>query len=420
VSTEGRGVAAERSAPPRPFSLWRNRNYLLLLSGQSVSVLGSQISSVAYPLLALALTGSAAQAGLVGAGSFVSYLVFTLFAGVWVDRMDRRVIMIACEAGQAFVAGSIPLAAVLGRVTVPQLIVASTISTALYIFFNAASIATLPRVVPPDQLTAAVARDGVIQSTTALGGPPLGGLIFQSLGKTIPMLFDAVSYAASAVTLVLLRASLRQEQVAVTRHIGREIAEALAWLRDHALVRSLMLSSSVLFFITNASRFSLIVLAKEHGASAAVVGLLLAAGSVGSLLGALAAPRVQRRVSFRRIIVSALWAQAAFCPLYAVAPGVWGLAVVWGAVSFVWAIYNVPTFGYQIAATPDEMQGRVQSVGGLLFFGPSTLSAAFAGMLLQTVGPTPTVLIFAAILLVVALAATRNVAIKAAPARADS
>ncbi len=411
MSMEGRGRVTTR-----PSSLWRNRDYLLLLSGQSVSVLGSQISSVAYPLLALALTGSPAQAGLVGAGSFVSYLVFTLFAGVWADRVDRRAIMIACEAGQALVAGSIPLAAVLGRVTIPQLVVASTISTALYIFFNAASIATLPRVVPPDQLTAAVARDGVIQSTTALGGPPLGGLIFQSLGKTIPMLFDAVSYAASAVTLVLLRASLREERAAATRHIGREMTEALSWLRDHALMRSLMLSSSILFFITNASRFSLIVLAKERGASPAVVGLLFAVGSVGSLLGALAAPRVQRRVPFRRIVVGGLWAQGALCPLYAVAPGAWGLGAVWGAVSFGWTIYNVPTFGYQIAATPDELQGRVQSVGGLLFFGPSTLSALFAGVLLQKVGPVPTVLIFAAILSLVALAATRNAAMRAVPA----
>jgi len=336
VSAEGRDAAPRRRGTTRPSSLWRNRDYLLLLGGQSVSVLGSQISSVAYPLLALALTGSPAQAGLVGAGSFVSYLVFTLFAGVWADRVDRRAIMIACEAGQALVAGSIPLAAVLGRVTIPQLVVASTISTALYIFFNAASIATLPRVVPPDQLTAAVARDGVIQSTTALGG-----LIFQSLGKTVPMLFDAVSYGVSAVTLVLLRASLREERAVATRHIGREIAEALAWLWDHALMRSLMLSSSILFFITNASRFSLIVLAKERGASPAVIGLLFAAGSVGSLLGALAAPRVQRRVPFRHIVIGGLWAQAVLCPLYAVAPGAWGLGAVWGVVSFGWAIYRV-------------------------------------------------------------------------------
>jgi len=145
-------------------------------------------------------------------------------------------------------------------------------------------------------------------------------------------------------------------------------------------MRSLMFSSSILFIIMNASRFSLIVLAKERGASPAVVGLLFAVGSVGSLLGALAAPRVQRRVPFRRIVVGRLWAPAALCPLYAVAPGSWGLGAVWGAVSFGWAIYNVPTFGYQIAATPDELQGRVQSVGGLLFFGPFTLSALFAGV----------------------------------------
>lgn len=403
---------------PRLSSLWRNRDYLLLLSGQSVSVLGSQISGVAYPLLAFALTRSPAQAGLVGAGSFVSYIIFSLFAGVWVDRLDRRVIMITCEVGQTLVSGSIPLAAVLGHITVQHLLVASTISTALYIFFGAASAAALPRVIGPEHLPAALSRNGAAQSIVTLGGPPLGGLIYQTLGKTAPMLFDAISYAVSAMTLALLRTPLREESTTAPRRIGREVAEALTWLRHHRVVRSLIAFSSLLFFIINASRFGLIILLRERGAAATVVGLLFAAGSVGDLLGVLVAARVQQRVSFRHIVLGGLWAQAAFCVLYALASTAWVLAAVWACVIGTFSIYNNATFGYQLAQTPDEMQGRVASVSNLFFFGSSTLSAAFAGVLLQTVGPTPTVLIFAAILLIAALAATRNAALWTVPARA--
>lgn len=238
----------EYPSAPRAPSPWRNRDYLLLLSGQSVSALGSYISGLAYPLLALALTHSPAQAGLVSVGSFVSYLAFSLVAGVWVDRLDRRAIMVACAAGQALVAGSIPLAAALGHLSVSHLVVAEG--------------AALPRVLPPAQVPAVVARNEVVQSASALGGPPLGGLIYQALGRTAPMLLDAISYAVSALSLALLRTPLQEERAAAPRHIGREVADGLAWLRGQALVRAIMIYSGALFFVINASRFVLIVLAR--------------------------------------------------------------------------------------------------------------------------------------------------------------
>jgi predicted MFS family arabinose efflux permease len=403
------------SAPQAPpTSLWRNRDYLLLLSGQSVSVLGSGISGVAYPLLALALTGSPAQAGLVGIGGFLSYLAFSLVAGVWVDRLDRRVIMVACEIGQALIAGSIPLAAAFGYLTIAQLIAANALGTTCLIFFGAAQTAAVPRVVPAGQLSAAVARNEVVLAGGQLIGPPIGGLIYQSLGRTVPMLLDAVSYAVSAITLLLLRTPLQGARTTPTRHIRLELIEGVSWLWHHALMRCLMTYNSILFFIVNASRFSLIVLARERGASASEVGLLLAIGSVGGLLGSLVAVRVQGRFSLWSVVVCGLWIQAGFCLLYAVSPTAWALSIVWAGVSFVWPIYNAPTWSRQIALTPNEMLGRMHTVGSLLFFGPTTLSAAIAGALLQTIGSAPTVLVFAAVLAVAAFTAMQNGALKAA------
>jgi MFS family permease len=226
---------------------------------------------VAYPLLALALTGSPAQAGLVGAGGFASYLAFSLIAGVWVDRIDRRVIMVICEVGQAVIAGSIPLAAAVGSLTLVQLVAANALATTCFIFFSAAQTAAVPRVVPAEQLPAAVARNEVVMASGQLGGPPIGGLIYQSLGRTAPMLLDAVSFALSAATLLLLRTPLQGERSATTRHIRRELVEGLTWLWHHALMRCLMIYGSILFFVINASRFSLSVVRRRPRSACSLV-----------------------------------------------------------------------------------------------------------------------------------------------------
>jgi MFS family permease len=406
--------ASQDASDVRPPALWHNRDYLLLLSGQTVSVLGSSISGVAYPLLALALTGSPAQAGLVGLGGFIAYLAFGLIAGVWVDRLDRRSIMVGCEMGRAVISLSIPVAAALGSLTIVQLIVANALSTTGFIFFSAAQTAAVPRVIPAEQLPAAVARNEVIGASGQLVGPPLGGLIYQSLGRTIPMLIDAISFAFSAIALLFLRTPLQGERAAARPSIRRELLAGLTWLWHHALVRALAIDASVLFFIISASRFSLIVLARERGASASDVGLLLAVGSVGGLLGSLVAVRVQRHLSLRAVVVGGLGIEAVLCALYAVAPSTWCLAVVWAGASFVWPIYNTPSWSRQIALTPDEMRGRMHTIASLLFFGPTTLSAAIAGALLQVIGSTFTVLLFAAVLAIAMLTATRNAALKAA------
>jgi MFS family permease len=379
-------------------------------------VLGSGISGVAYPLLALALTGSPAQAGLVGIGGFLSYVTFSLLAGVWVDRMDRRIIMVVCEVGQALIAGSIPVAAAFGYLSIGQLIVANALATICFIFFGAAQTAAIPRVVAAAQLSAAVTRNEVVLAGGQLVGPPLGGFLYQSLGRTVPMLVDAVSFAASAITLLLLRTPLQETRTTPTRHIRLELMDGVHWIRRHALLRSLMIYNSILFFIINASRFGLIVLARERGASASEIGLLLAIGSVGGLFGSLVAVRAQGRFSLWSVVVAGLGIQALFCLLYAVSPTSWVLALVWAGVSFVWPIYNAPTWSRQIALTPDEMLGRMHTVGSLLFFGPTALSAAVAGALLQTIGSVPTVLAFAAVLATTAFRAMQNGALKAAGA----
>jgi MFS family permease len=184
---------APAHAPRKLPRLWSNRDYMLLWSGQAVSSLGTQVSTIAFPFLVLALTGSLAQAGFMGGLRALPYLIFSLPAGALIDRWDRKRVMIICDGGRALALGSIPVAVLLGQLTMLQLYLVSAVEGTLFVFFNLAEVACLPRVVPPEQLPAATAQNSATDGTSFLVGPALGGALF-GLGQMLPFLGDAVSY----------------------------------------------------------------------------------------------------------------------------------------------------------------------------------------------------------------------------------
>src|SRR5262249_43553503 len=148
ASTEATGSAA---TPRRPRPLWFNRDYMLLWSGQTVSSVGTGVSRLAFPLLVLDLTQSAAQAGIVGARQALPYLLLSLPVGALIDRWDRKRVMILCDVGRALAMGSVPLAVWLGWLTIQQLYAVALIEGILYVFFNLAEVACLPHVVSKPQ-----------------------------------------------------------------------------------------------------------------------------------------------------------------------------------------------------------------------------------------------------------------------------
>src|SRR5437763_11176504 len=191
-------VSIKEAIPRRPNPLWLNRDYMLLWSGQMVSNVGTQVSTLAFPLLILALTGSPAQAGFAGALRALPYVIFSLPAGALIDRWDRKRIMILCDSGRALSMASIPLALAIGQLTVLQLFIVSAIEGTLFVFFNIAEAACLPRVVAKEQLPAATAQNMATDGINALIGPPLGGALY-ALGSMLPFLADAISYFASVI-----------------------------------------------------------------------------------------------------------------------------------------------------------------------------------------------------------------------------
>jgi MFS family permease len=390
---------------PKPARLWGNRNWLLLWSGQLVSVVGTQVSQLAYPLLMLALTKSPAQAGFISASRTLPYLLLGLPAGALVDRWNRKRLMIVCDAGRALALGSIPLALALGQLTLAQLYIVALLEGVLNVFFNLAETAALTRVVTRDQIPAATTLNEVTLSTGSMLGPALGGLIF-AIGQGFAFLADAISYAVSVVSVWFIRAELSASQAAGTNRLVDDIRAGVVWLWRHPLLRLLALITGGTVMIESGYMLVVIILAERMGASSAVTGLVLGAGGVGSVVGAVLSGPAMRRLTFGQIAMGVHWIWALLLPLYALAPNPLALAAITAAAYGITPIFFVAQYSYRLSNIPDELQGRVNGVFRLLLFGGQPLGLALAGLLSQVIGPVRTVLVFSALLALLALAIT--------------
>jgi MFS family permease len=388
-------------------SLWRNRDYMLLWSGQLVSSVGTQVSQLAFPLLILALTHSPAQAGIAGALRALPYLIFSLPAGALIDRWDRKRVMIICDTVRALALGSIPLAVVLGHLSIMQLYVVSTVEGTLFVFFNLAEVACLPRVVAKSQLPVATAQNQATEGITTLIGPSLGGVLY-ALGNVLPFLADAVSYIASVISLFFIKAHFQEERTATPRKLWTEIWEGLHWLWQQPLIRFIALLTGGLNFVYSGYVLIIIVLAQSMHASSFIIGVIFAIGGIGAILGSLVAPYFQRHFSFGQVIIATCWLSAVSMMLYLVAPNLIVLGIVSLFSLITGPVYNVVQFSYRSALIPDALQGRVNSVFRLIAFGGQPIGLALIGWLIQSAGVIETILYCSIALILLALAATLN------------
>lgn len=394
-----------RPAPPprRLPPLWRNRDYMLLWSGQVISTLGSGISGIVVPLLILSLTNSPTAAGIAGALAALPYLLFSLPAGALIDRWDRKKVMILCDTGRALSLASIPIAWYFGVLTVWQLYINAFIEGTLFVFFNIAEVACLPRVVAKAQLPAASAQNEAAFGVAGLIGPPLGGALFQSVGRMVPFVFDAVSYGASVLSLFLIKTQFQGERVATERNLRREIMEGVTWLWRQPLIRYMAFLTGGLNFVSAALGLIVIVLAQQLGAKEAEIGFIFSIGSIGGIIGSIIGGTIQKRFSFGQVIITVVWIEALLFSLFAIAPHVLVLGAISAGLFMLSPVYNVVQFSYRLALIPDALQGRVNSSFRLVAFGFQPLGAALSGLLIERIGPAAAVLAFTAWLVGLAL-----------------
>jgi predicted MFS family arabinose efflux permease len=407
-------AGGEHAREPAQLPIWRNRAYMLLWSGQIGSAVGTGVTRLAFPLLVLALTGSPAQAGFISAARALPYVLLSLPAGALVDRLDRKRVMLVCEAGRIVALASIPVAFVLGRPPIALLYAVSLAEGVFYVFFSLAESASVPRLVSKEQLPTATVLNEATFSAQQLIGSPLGGVLF-GIRQALPFVADTISYVVSFVSLLFIRAPFQDERSATPLRLREQIAEGVLWLWRQRLIRFMALMTGVGSLVFPGTTLVVIVLAQGQHASSGAIGAIITAGGIGGIVGIATTAYVQKRFRFGQIIITSGWLYALVWLLFAVAPTPLALGVVLLALGVVDSVYNIVQFGYRRALIPDALQGRVNSVFRLLLYSLDAIGLALTGILLQRVGPVATILLLETTLAAIALIATFNPRVRHAP-----
>ena len=397
--------------------LRRNRDFVLLQLGQGLSTLGSTSTYVAYPLLVLALTHSPAKAGAVGFANVLPYALFALLAGVVADRVDRKRLMIAMDLVRAAAMGSIVAALAAGVLTFWQVAAVAFVEGSAFVFFNNAEVGALRSVVPGRQLPEAAAAEQARYAAVTLAGPSLGGALF-GIGRSLPFLGDALSYAGSIGTLMWMRTPFQQTRERDPSPLRAQVREGVAWLWSNAYLRTTALIFAVGNFAFSGIYLVFVVLAKRHGLSSASIGGLIAVFGIASLAGSLVAPRLAKAFSMRSIMVGNEWLSAAIV-LCAIAPGPYVLLACTLPIAFLSPSLNAVVVGYRTAITPDHLVGRVSSVARNLAQLAAPLGPLTAGLLLGAFSARTTMLVLGGIALAVALWTSVSPSIRNAPSLSD-
>ena len=285
----------------------------------------------------------------------------------------------------------------------------------MFVFFNIAEVAALPRVVPKQQLPQASAQNEAAFAAANIVGPSVGTLLYQGLGRAAPFVADAISYIASVVSLALIRTPFRAAPAAPAKlNLRREIAEGLRWLWSQPLIRYMAFLTGSINLVNAGTTLIVILLAQDLGARPVDIGLIFSIGGIGGILGSLLGARVQKRYSFGQAIITLIWIQALLFPLYALVPRYLLLGVVFALLYFIGPIYNVVQFSYRLALIPDALQGRVNSTFRLLAFGMMPIGAALSGLLIERVGVLAAVVVFSLWYLFLAIMTTLNAWVRAA------
>jgi len=390
-------------------NLMHNRAFLRLWIAQVVSNAGTQITTVALPLTAVVVLGATpTQMGILGIASYLPNLLFGLFAGVWIDRTQPRPILMGSDLGRAVLLGSIPAAALLGHLTLMHLWVVAFAAGILTVFFQIASVAALPSLVRLEQLVEANGRLALSESLVAIAGPSAAGGLVQLVGAPRAIIADALSYLLSALSLRGVRASQVPHHAQQHRGIWAEIGAGLHALVSTPLLRALALTSGIgTLSVAVQNTVLILFLVRNLGLPSAIIGLAFACNGGGSLLGAVSAGWVARRIGTGRAIIfgQGFWTIGGLLVPFAGLTGTNILFVLVGQViaGFGMTLYTVNQTSLRQRLTPTALLGRVTAARRFLVFSMAPAGAALAGFLGGAIGLRPTLLVGAAISLLAVL-----------------
>jgi MFS family permease len=368
--------------------LWANADFLKLWGAQSTSEFGSQVSALAIPwLAAVGLDAKPFEFSLLGVVGLLPFILFALPAGVWVDRLRRRPILIAGDGARAVLLAYIPIAWALGILTIWQLLILQFAIGIFTVFFDVAYQSYLPSVVTRDQLVEGNSKLQTTVSAAQIGGPGLAGVLIGVLTAPYAIAIDAVSFALSTVFMTRIRrpeTMPERKEGAPKPKLLPELKEGLAYVVRHPHLKWIAVCTGTSNFFSSGVIFSiaLLYMARDLHISSFWAGVVFAAFGIGSIVGALTATRFQRAVGVGR----AIWIPAV---LFSISGLTWPLAprgfpiplLMVGTLTVGWAAtaYNITQVSLRQAITPERLQGRMNASMRWIVWGTMPLGSLLGG-----------------------------------------
>jgi len=390
----------DAGGPRRGGGLWHHLQFRRLWVGETVSQFGTTVSQLALPLVAiLVLHASAFDVGALTALQTAAFVVVGLPAGAWVERMRLRSVLVVNDLIRAAVLGSIPLAQLVGVLTIGQLYLAALVTGVSTVFFDVAYQSYLPQLVGRKLLVEGNAKLQASESVSQIAGPSIGGLLIQALTAPYAVLVDALSFLWSAGWVAAISARPPRPERRPDRQLRREIGEGLRFVLGNPMLRAIAAcTGSFNLFSAMALAVFYLLLARDLQLSPGVIGLIASTSAIGGLVGSLVAGRFAARVGQG----PAIWISAAATgPFSFVAPFVhrdWTLALLAGAQVATWmgvVVYNVTQVSFRQGLCPPGLLGRMNATMRFLVWGTMPLGGLLGGVLGSAIGVRQTLLVAA-------------------------
>lgn len=372
--------------------LSHNRDYILYRVARVASILGSQISGIAYPLLVLRLGGSAAEAGAVFTCGMAVRLICQMPGGHIADRVDRRLLMIVADLVRLLAASAIPLVSALdhGHVAYAQLLATAVVEGAATSVFGPSATAYIRDLVPAEDLPRALGQTQGFSAATNMIGPALGGLLF-GLSVMLPFVVDAVSYAVSAVLLLVVRTAATPPPAGA----DRRFTAGLRWLRGQPEMVRLLAFAGFLNLASAAIPVTVIVSQHGRGASSDTIGAILTCIGIGSIAGSMLARHVMARLNQTRLSLALGLAWTAGLASFALESSPWALGPVLALMCVLSPASGILLGTMTLKSAPPDLLGRISTAQMMVSLSLAALGPVLAGVLLQGLGVSTTWLILA-------------------------
>jgi MFS family permease len=389
--------------PVDELPLRRNRDFLVVLVGQGISSFGDAISNTALPILVLALTGSGFAMGIVGVLSTLPDLVVGLPAGAYADRWDRRKMMFWADLGRAVLTALVPVSVAIGGPTMAIVLLVAFPINVLRVLWLAAYTAAVPGLVGRTHVPRA---SGVFEAVFNIGwivGPALAGLLAQVIGPGPTIALDAVTFLLSAGAILLVRRPLRAERRAEPTHILEDVREGVRFVAGQQTLRAVIALWTCMQVILAGLTAALIFYTTvDRDMGTAAVGIILSGFAVGSLVGALIAARLAVRAVGRMMLLGAV-GEGVSLLIVALGPPVWAMAGIAFLAGILSANTMIAYISLRTLLSPDALLGRVGATARTLSVGLMPIGSLVAGIALDAVGGSTTLLVMGAAMLAVAL-----------------